>query len=136
LSLTCLSMVAVVAVLSLADSEGALYGTASGGGAGGGGTVFKLTPPNEGAAVWTEAVLYSFCTMPKCSDGDLPNAGLILDDKGELYGTTCIGGINCPAGNGTVFKQTPPATARSGWTETVRTTRRLHAPTLGSFVET
>jgi uncharacterized repeat protein (TIGR03803 family) len=103
----------------VAGRDGALYGTTGLGGKTGNGAVFKLMPPNEGATVWTEAVLYSFCTQSNCSDGDLPNAGLILDRAGELYGTTSIGGINYPAGNGTVFKLTPPAIEHSGWTETV-----------------
>jgi len=73
------------------DKEGNLYGTTSGGGAnadctlnGGCGTVYKLTPAGK------ENVLYSFGGYPV--DGSSPEAGLALDDKGNLYGTTSNGG--------------------------------------------
>jgi uncharacterized repeat protein (TIGR03803 family) len=81
------------------DSDGALYGTTPNGGvaAGGGyGTVFKLTPPDKKQNLWTETVLYRFT-------GGGPNAGLIFDKKGALYGTTAGGGT---AGAGTVFQLT------------------------------
>lgn len=40
-------------------------------------------------------------------DGFGPFAGLLLDDAGNLYGTTVNGGLdNCPRGCGTVFKLT------------------------------
>ena len=95
----------------IADEQGALYGTTSGGGTGSNGTVFKLTPP-----AWTESALYNFCSHPSCSDGVGPLAGLIADNSGALYGTTHAGGSS---GNGTVFKLTPPATGQTAWTETV-----------------
>src|ERR1035441_7480755 len=53
-------------------------------------------------------------------DGRLPQAGLIFDAAGNLYGTTEGGGTgsNCGAfGCGTVFELTPAA--GGGWTETV-----------------
>ncbi|PYV74028.1 MAG: Ig family protein, partial [Acidobacteria bacterium] len=67
------------------------YGTASSG-AFGYGTVFKLTPRG------TYDVLYSFTNVP---DGATPEAGLVRDSKGNLYGTTASGGA---FGYGTVFK--------------------------------
>jgi uncharacterized repeat protein (TIGR03803 family) len=66
--------------------------------------VFKLSPDG------TETVLYSFCSLPSCSDGAGPQAGLIADRAGNLYGTTYIGGAS---NRGTVFKLSP------GGTETV-----------------
>jgi uncharacterized repeat protein (TIGR03803 family) len=53
----------------------------------------------------TEKVLYSFCP-PKsgCSDGKYPEAGLVRDAEGNLYGTTLNGGAN---GFGVVFRVTP-----------------------------
>ena len=78
------------------DTEGNLYGTTYGGGAYGYGAVFKLT------ASGTETVLYSFGSAT--GDGQHPEAGLIMDKKGTLYGTTYWGGAN---GYGTVFKLTP-----------------------------
>jgi uncharacterized repeat protein (TIGR03803 family) len=90
----------------LADSSGNLYGTASQAGGSGNGVVFKLAPGGG-----TETVLYSFCSLPSCSDGSTPFAGLIADTSGNLYGTTTSGGAS---GNGVVFKLAP-----GGGTETV-----------------
>ncbi|MGA7384143.1 MAG: choice-of-anchor tandem repeat GloVer-containing protein [Methylocella sp.] len=96
----------------IADSKGNLYGTTSYGGASDGGVVFKLAPNG------TETVLYSFCSLPSCSDGALPLGGLIADRAGNLYGTTYEGGgSECsypgPGFCGVVFKLSP------GGTETV-----------------
>jgi uncharacterized repeat protein (TIGR03803 family) len=104
----------------IADNQGALYGTTLEGGScppnpSGCGTVFKLTPPAKGQTAWTETVLYSFCSRPNCSDGREPEAGLIADNQGALYGTTASGG----SGGGTVFKLTPPAKGQTAWIETV-----------------
>src|SRR3984893_1833366 len=65
------------------------------------GVVFKLSPGG------TEAVLYSFCSLPSCSDGSGPFAGLIADRAGNLYGTTTYGGAS---GIGVVFKLSPSGT--------------------------
>jgi uncharacterized repeat protein (TIGR03803 family) len=95
------------------DAAGNLYGTTPLGGAhDNGGTVFELTPGPNG--VWTETVLYSFCTLPGCADGGDPYAGLIFDASGDLYGTTSGGGAY---GWGTVFELTPGANGT--WTENV-----------------
>jgi uncharacterized repeat protein (TIGR03803 family) len=98
----------------IADNQGALYGTTHGAVLNNSlGTVFKLTPPANGQSAWTETVLYSFCNHPQppgCSDGFAPEAGLIADNQGALYGTTL---------GGTVFKLTPPAKGQTTWTETV-----------------
>jgi uncharacterized repeat protein (TIGR03803 family) len=99
------------------DKNGNLYGTTLEGGdygcsASGCGTVFELTPTAGGG--WTETVLLNF----NGSDGSGPQAGLIFDAAGNLYGTTVGGGTNCPPfGCGTVFELTP--TAGGGWTEKV-----------------
>lgn len=90
----------------VADKAGDLYGTTyMGGGTGCGngcGTVFKLAPDG------TETVLYSFCSLANCSDGGFPETNLVLDERGNLYGTTEIGLY----GNyeGAVFKLTPDGT--------------------------
>ena len=89
------------------DAAGNLFSTTTAGGensnpscgSNGCGTVFKLD--NAGH----ETVLYSFCSAPNCTDGAAPQAGLIQDGAGNLYGTTSIGGAN--GGGGTVFKLTP-----------------------------
>jgi uncharacterized repeat protein (TIGR03803 family) len=78
--------------------------------------VFKLTRPVPPATQWTDTVLYSFCRLPSCGDGDQPVAGLVFDSSGALYGTTFHGGTT---GYGTVFKLTPPAAPATQWTETV-----------------
>jgi uncharacterized repeat protein (TIGR03803 family) len=80
------------------DQNGNLYGTTYGGGAHGLGIVFKLTPEGK------ETVLYSFCARTDCTDGAQPTAGLVLDQKGNLYGTTEFNGAY---GYGVVFKLTP-----------------------------
>jgi uncharacterized repeat protein (TIGR03803 family) len=64
----------------IADKSGNLYGTTSYGGASGAwGAVFKL----DGA--YNETLLHSF---HRNSNGYRPNAGLIMDGSGNLYGTT------------------------------------------------
>jgi uncharacterized repeat protein (TIGR03803 family) len=94
------------------DQAGNLYGTASAGGSGGGGgSVFELSPPAIGAGyAWTETTLYSFGTGVSCK------GGLVLDQSGNLYGTTSSGGTY---GYGTVFELSPPASPGAPWTKTV-----------------
>ena len=89
----------------VADAKGNLYGTTYYGGTEDRGTVFKITPKGH------ETVLYSFCPdYPHCTDGFNVGSSLILDSKGNLYGTTYAGGADSV---GTVFEVTP------GGTETV-----------------
>ncbi|MBV8799241.1 MAG: hypothetical protein JO208_05485 [Alphaproteobacteria bacterium] len=85
------------------DNSGNLYGTTGGGGnSTGAGTVFELTPDG------TENVLYSFCSQNNCADGSNPQASLVMDNSGNLYGTTGGGGLgHCQGGCGTVFEVTP-----------------------------
>ena len=95
----------------IADSSGALYGaTVLGGGASyppcnfastvrGCGTVFKLTPDGKR---YKETVLHRFQGY---ADGANPQAGVIADASGDLYGTTQLGGNG--GGCGTVFKLAP-----------------------------
>ena len=80
------------------DSVGNLYGTTVYGGANktgcsnaGCGVVFELSPPVNGG-LWIETVLYSFCCQANCTDGANPQAGVIFDSAGNLYGTTEDGG--------------------------------------------
>jgi uncharacterized repeat protein (TIGR03803 family) len=80
------------------DTAGNLYGTTIYGGAEDGGIAFELTPAGGGA--WTETVLHSF---GQAGDGFYPDASLILDSAGNLYGTVELG----DEGNGTVFEITP-----------------------------
>jgi uncharacterized repeat protein (TIGR03803 family) len=92
------------------DTSGNLYGTTSGSqsggpacpnGATGCGTVFKIAPDGS------ESVLHGF---QGGSDGSEPQAGVMMDARGNLYGTTAYGGsagADCPnvaLGCGTVFR--------------------------------
>jgi Bacterial Ig-like domain (group 3) len=74
---------------------------------GGCGEVYKLTPPSRGQTTWSQNVLYSFTGG---ADGGSPDAlgTLIVDDAGNVYGTTGYGGINYGTyGFGVVFKLAP-----------------------------
>jgi uncharacterized repeat protein (TIGR03803 family) len=89
--------------------KGNLYGTTANGGTGCGvtgcGVVFKLSPQSEGT--WLESVLYTFCSLTNCADGESPGDSLIMDRAGNLYGTTYFGGAyrNCNGDAcGVVFK--------------------------------
>jgi uncharacterized repeat protein (TIGR03803 family) len=53
------------------DSAGSLYGTTYDGGINNSGTVFKLTPNRDGS--WAESVLYRFCSLTNCADGEYPS---------------------------------------------------------------
>lgn len=78
------------------DSNGNLYGTADAG-PHSVGIVFKVTPSGE------KSTLYAFGRTE--TDGVRPaSAHLVLDRRGNLYGTTSEGGAY---GHGTIFKLTP-----------------------------
>jgi len=93
------------------DGTGNLYGAAYSGGSGGLGTVFMLSPRNNG---WIESTLYSFTGQN--GDGALPSCTLVFDGSGDLYGTTSEGGLNGSFGPGTVFKLSPSGGV---WAESV-----------------
>jgi uncharacterized repeat protein (TIGR03803 family) len=85
------------------DSAGNLYGTTNQGGSGlfncldGCGTVFKVDTAGN------ETVLHSFGETG--TDGAYPYYGsLFLDEAGNLYGTTSVGGAH---GSGTIFRVSP-----------------------------
>jgi uncharacterized repeat protein (TIGR03803 family) len=93
------------------DKSGDLYGTTVAGGVYGGGVAFELTPSSDGE--WTETVLYNFGAP---DDGSVPQGQLVLDESGNLYGTTESGG---PNRSGIVFELMRDP---NGWTEKI-----LHA---------
>ena len=90
-------------------ADGNLYGTTIEGGSNvnnaicpsGCGTIFRLKPTG------TLKTIYSFCLQTNCTDGAVPVASLVQDGKGNLYGTTTIGGSS---NSGTVFEMTLGAT--------------------------
>jgi uncharacterized repeat protein (TIGR03803 family) len=85
----------------LADKAGNLYGTTQSGGNcknSGYGTVFRLAPDG------TETILYAF---KGGKDGISPSGNLAMDEKGDVYGTTAVGGRCNAGGCGTVFEVTP-----------------------------
>lgn len=92
------------------DNAGNLYGTTVYGGAYGCGTVFELSPTASGR--WEEKILYSF--VNNYTDGNNPYYGVVLDESGNLYGTTYVGGTS---NSGTVFELSPSADGT--WTETI-----------------
>jgi uncharacterized repeat protein (TIGR03803 family) len=91
----------------IADANGNLFGTTFYGGASNLGTVFEIAKTASGYAS-SPTILVSF----NGADGQIPEAGLIADANGNLYGTTLEGGAN---GGGTVFEIEKTA---SGYTST------------------
>lgn len=89
------------------DGFGNLYGTTVVGGSSGGGTIFMLKSDGTGFRL-----LHSFAGG--ASDGHYPYASLLLDESGNLYGTTITGGqtpvhsdtgyYGIYDGSGTVFR--------------------------------
>jgi len=86
------------------DSTGNLYGATIQYGPANGGTVFELTPSGG------FSVLYSFFYSGFGGDDCGPQASLVMDRGGNLYGTTLCDGTNQ---QGSVFKLTP---SEGGWT--------------------
>lgn len=91
------------------DRKGNMYGTTSEGGPFGFGTVFEMSRKPDGG--WTESILHAFSIYT----ANTPEAPLIFDQQGNLYGTTLNGGIAW----GTVFQMTPPSSPGGQWTENV-----------------
>src|ERR1700722_17769037 len=78
-------------------SNGNFYGVANYG-AHNEGTIFELSKSG------VFKVLYSFCLLANCADGEEPYAGLMQASNGNLYGTTARGGAY---GNGAVYEISP-----------------------------
>jgi hypothetical protein len=107
----------------VSDPGGNLYGVTEFGGSGpcldggvpGCGTIFELR--SDGKGNWTETVIYAFTGG---ADGKYPLYGLVLDSRGNLYGTTSGAVVaDCSPRCGSVFKLSP---GENGWTISV-----LHA---------
>ena len=103
------------------DASGNFYGTTLDGGAYGGpvrrrGTVFELTPPSTSGGMDRVNPLELWQRHRRRG----PNADLIMDKSGNLYGTTQHGGAYAALQpGGTVFELTPPSTSGGNWTESV-----------------
>jgi len=74
------------------DGSGSLFGTTNSGGAWNRGTIFRVATDGSGFALLRELTQ---------ADGQNPDAALVLDGAGNLYGTTVGGGA---FGCGVVFK--------------------------------
>ena len=120
------------------DSAGNLYGTTTAGGPSydqsfygpiTGGTVFELTPSGGGS--WTEKILHDFVPgtinefgyLEPSGDGWTPTTAVLLDNKGNLYGTTENGTASDGYSPSSVYPvgatfELKPA-AGGSWTETV-----------------
>jgi uncharacterized repeat protein (TIGR03803 family) len=80
------------------SASGVIYGTTHCDGASSAGTVYMLTPSG---GTWTYTELYTFTGG---TDGLYSFSNLVIDAKGNLYGTTNEGGAN---GQGVIFRVTP-----------------------------
>ena len=80
-----------------ADAKGRMYGVTSSDGSGHNGVIFEVA---KKSGAWVETPLYAFTGG---ADGGVPQAGLMVDSAGNLYGTTYQGG----SGYGVVFKLSP-----------------------------
>jgi len=74
--------------------DGNFYGTTSSGGSVGNGAIFEVTTAPE------VTILHSFGDGTVSNDGASPGVGLVQDARGNLYGTTYLGGAN---NQGTVY---------------------------------
>jgi len=97
------------------DASGNLFGTTSAGGAYGFGVAFETS---HSSGRWQTRVIHHFAGLPV--DGAYPNAPMVIDAAGNLFGTTSGGGTgnSCTVGNvngcGTAFELKPHGNV---WTE-------------------
>ena len=100
------------------DAKGNLYGVTEQGGTGdcstvlgaGCGVVFRLSPTSKGR--WDYNVIWNFGENQDGDDGNYPNAGVVFDKSGNLYGTTTFGGsFVCDCG---IVYQLKPLSGGSG----------------------
>jgi uncharacterized repeat protein (TIGR03803 family) len=125
------------------DGMSPLYGASMEGGEGEAGIIFQMTPRKgqtreKDKEEWRVKELYVFCEPDgaaargkrkisrtpeedgNCDDGKTPSGNLIVDTKGNLYGTTFFGGedANVEGGGGVVFQLSRNRLTKM-WEETV-----------------
>jgi uncharacterized repeat protein (TIGR03803 family) len=88
--------------------NGVLFGTTATGDAYGGGDVYEL---RKSKGNWSHTTIWAFGGRP--DDGISPTADLVMDQAGNLYGTTYSGGVD---GLGTVFEL---SNSTGVWSETI-----------------
>ena len=93
---------AIVAGLTI-DAAGTIFGNSIA-------TVFELTPNGKGG--WLKHVIHKFAGSP--NDGAVAEGIPVLDQAGNLYGTTYAGGL---VGYGTVYEMSPEKHEK--WTERI-----------------
>jgi uncharacterized repeat protein (TIGR03803 family) len=98
------------------DKAGNLYGTTTYSGPkdcsmAGCGTIYKLY---RSAKSWVFTTIHAF----NYSDGEYPWGNLLMDNSGNIYGATLLGGAY---NGGVAFRLSP---TKTGWKETVRIRRR------------
>jgi hypothetical protein len=109
------------------DAAGNLYGANTWGGdrsclGDGCGTVFQVSPPVQKGGPWTETVIHAFHGINGQGDGRNPLGSVIIDLKGNLYGTTSTGGtgpcllLGTHVGCGAVYELSPPTQKGDQWT--------------------
>jgi len=81
-------------------TDGNFYGTSAQGGYLYDGNLFRVTPAGE------VTLIYSFCSLTNCADGEYPRLSPVLGSDGNLYGATAQGGTNQYEGSGTIYKMT------------------------------
>ena len=86
----------------ITDVNGNVYGTAEVGGPSGGGLAYRLDVNTHGSQ-WKMDILYRFCTLADCTDGQSlsggltyqgQNTGVPYDGVSPLYGTAFAGGAH------------------------------------------
>jgi uncharacterized repeat protein (TIGR03803 family) len=82
------------------DNNGNIFGTTTTGGISGDGVVFEIAEPSN-----TYSTLFSFTGAGGAYPGADPQAGLISDGNGNLFGTTYAGGSS---NDGTIFELAGP----------------------------
>jgi len=101
----------------VADEEGDLYGTTDLGGPNtncyqGCGTTFELSPPSTPGGKWTKTTIHAF--NADGVDGYQPTPSILLDNEGNIFGTTYFGGAH---NAGMIYELVPPIEPNEPWNE-------------------